>query len=85
MNPKAPAFPNHEHEVHQVDRDEHGKITGGHFENIPQATGLSVRDYIAIEVIKGMLANTNYLYEKNKAAEVAYEFSDALIAESNKK
>lgn len=97
MNPKAPAFPNDQHEVHQVRKDKDGNITGGYFENIPQATGLSVRNHIAIEMANGLVSNSSLMERLFKnlvtgeirsieetIAKTAYAQADALIAESNK-
>lgn len=50
--------------------------------------GISTRDYIAIEAMKGMLANpvlSNNPHGVVESAERAYVLADALIAESNKK
>jgi hypothetical protein len=53
-------------------------------------TGLTIRDYIAIEAMKGLIptANIHGVGEKEIQKDVArfsYQFADALIAESNKK
>lgn len=51
-------------------------------------TGISVRDYIAIEAMKGVI-NARLVpslgeHHTKFVARVSYEFADALIAESNK-
>ena len=50
--------------------------------------GLTVRDYIAIEAMKGILSNAgsklNLLNDRHEIAAASYLIANALIAESNK-
>lgn len=48
-------------------------------------TGLTVRDYIAIKAMQGLLITNEYLIkEAGLLAENSYKFADAMIAESEK-
>lgn len=80
MNPKAPVFPS-----------EKGQQLNG-VGYVP-ATGLTIRDYIAIEFYKAILSDIEYhkkfssvlMVNPRYFAELSYSHADALIAESNKK
>lgn len=53
-------------------------------------SGINIRDYIAIEAMKGLLSNTISMRDLKEHAihqllsEESYRYADALIAESNK-
>ena len=61
----GPAFPND-----TAYRDERGTLIGG---------GMTLRDYFAGQALAGMLADGSYSF--NGAAQDAYAFADAMLAE----
>lgn len=44
------------------------------------STGMSLRDYFAAKALQGSLARQDYIYESD-AAEAAYKYADAMLAE----
>ena len=45
----------------------------------PQTTGMTLRDYFAAKALQGLLFDDAAFSERNRIAEKAYDFADAML------
>lgn len=47
--------------------------------------GLTVLDYFAGQALAGLLANPDFVHDRVNAADTAFDFGEAMLAESNRR